>query len=984
MTTPQFDMLLTDEEITRFTESGHWKNKLLIDYFDEAVAQFPDKLCTVDMNSRHTYAGLAEDVEIAAYGLRAFDVKPGDVVAIQLPNWYEWLVIHLAAQRVGAITNPLIPIYRDREISHMAKVSRASIIFIPETFRHFNYVDMVDRLRDDLPDLRRAVVVRGEAVKRGFDAWDSFMEAGKAARESEPIDFSPFRPDPNDLALIMFTSGTTGKSKGVMHTHNSVLAGAMPWPDKLGMDDSAVIHMASTFGHLTGYLYGVSLPFILGGTAVIQDVWNVDYFVYLVEKYGINHTSGAAPFLHDLLAAENLHHYDLSSLKRFCCMGASIPRSFITQAKEKLPEMRVFGGWGMTECCLSTMGHPNDPEEKVATTDGRPLDGMEVRTVDENGDQISDGQPGKLQVRGPFMFRGYLGQLDVTLEEFDDTWFNTGDLATIDEDGYVSLSGRSKDVVIRGGENIPVAEVENALYQHPDIKDVVVVAMPHDRLQEIAAAVVVLEDDVEPITMETMQKHLESKAIAKQYWPEYLDIVDALPRTPSGKPQKFKLRERMAQIAEELKNNGQMGAPAEAPGSVKSTDGLSRKSRSFLGAVDVTQLDSAFNSDEKALALKARRFVDKEIRPNIAEWFEKGVFPKELARELGSQGFLGMPINGYGCPGRSHVEYGLVAQELEAGDSGIRTFVSVQGSLTMSALFKHGSLDQKLEWLPKLASGEAIGCFGLTEPTAGSDPASMQTVAKQEPRGDWVLNGTKRWIGLANIADVAIIWAQTEGLGNGKGIRGFVVPTDTPGFNAQVIENKLTMRASVQCEITLEDVRLPATAMLPKDSAVGLSGPLACLNEARYGISWGVLGAARDAFNAALDYADSRSQFQSPLTHFQLTQEKLANMAVAINKGFHTAHHIGRLADTTGLTPEMISVGKLDNTRTAIEVVKQARTLLGGNGSTLEYSPLRHMVNLEAVRTYEGTDEVHLLTLGRSITGVGAFSTGANSARNKG
>lgn len=976
MTPPTFDMLLTDEEIARNTASGHWKNKLLIDYFDDAVEKFPEKLCTVDMNSRHTYAGLADDVDIAAHALREFGVEPGEVVAIQLPNWYEWLVVHLAAQRVGAITNPLIPIYRDREVSHMAKVARASIIFVPETFRHFNYVDMVDRLRDDLPDLRRAVVVRGETKRRGFDTWSHFMDIGRKAREDNPVDFTPLRPDPNDLALIMFTSGTTGKSKGVMHTHNSVLAGALPWPDKLGMDDSSVIHMASTFGHLTGYLFGVSLPFMVAGTAVIQDIWNVDYFVYLVEKYGINHTSGAAPFLHDLLVAENLHHYDLSSLKRFCCMGASIPRSFITQAREKLPEMRVFGGWGMTECCLSTMGHPQDPEEKIATTDGRPLDGMQVRTVGQDGEEITDGSPGRLQVKGPFLFRGYLDQLDKTLEEFDGDWFETGDIATIDDEGYVALSGRSKDVVIRGGENIPVAEVENALYQNEKIKDIAVVAMPHDRLQEIAAAVVVLEEGVEKFTLEDLKQHLENKSVAKQYWPEHLEIVDELPRTPSGKPQKFKLREQMAAIAEQMKHAGHGEVIKDLPGTVRSTAGISRKANSFLGKVDITQLDSAFDTDEKTAALKARRFIDKEVRPNIAEWFEKGVFPKELAREMGSKGFLGMSIDGYDCPGRTRVEYGLVAQELEAGDSSLRTFASVQGSLVMSALYRHGSLDQKLQWLPKLTTGEAIGCFGLTEPTAGSDPSAMLTNAKQEPGGDWILNGTKRWIGFANIADIAIIWAQTEDHGDPKGIRGFVVPTDTPGFNAKVIDNKLTMRASVQCDVELQDVRVPATAMLPKDSAVGLRGPLECLNEARYSIAWGALGAARDAFNSALDYASSRTQFGTPLTHFQLTQEKLANMAVAINKGFHTALHTGRLADTIGFNPEMVSMSKLDNTRMAIDVVGQARTILGGNGSSLDYSPIRHLVNLEAVRTYEGTDEVQILSLGRAITGVDAFQAG--------
>lgn len=403
----------------------------------------------------------------------------------------------------------------------------------------------------------------------------------------------------------------------------------------------------------------------------------------------------------------------------------------------------------------------------------------------------------------------------------------------------------------------------------------------------------------------------------------------------------------------------------------------SQDSDSFLGAVDLTGLDGLFSAEEKQTALKVRGLVDELIRPNIARWYEEAVFPTEIIPELGKLGVLGMHLDGYGCAGRSAVEYGLAAQELEAGDSGLRTFVSVQGSLAMSAIHKHGSDEQKDQWLPRMAAGEAIGCFGLTEPTAGSDPASMLTTAKQEPGGDWVLNGSKRWIGLASLADVAIIWAQTEEHGNGRGVRGFVVPTDTPGFRAEVIEAKLSMRASVQCEIHLQDVRLPAEAMLPADSAVGLKGPFQCLNEARYGIIWGVMGAARDSFNAVLDYTMERTQFGHPIAGFQLTQAKLADMAVAINKGYLLAHQIGRTKDGVlpgTVTPAMISTGKLDNCRLAIEISREAREMLGGNGITLEHSPLRHANNLESVRTYEGTDEVHQLTIGRTLTGIGAFT----------
>ncbi|GLU61529.1 acyl-CoA dehydrogenase family protein [Paenarthrobacter ureafaciens] len=380
---------------------------------------------------------------------------------------------------------------------------------------------------------------------------------------------------------------------------------------------------------------------------------------------------------------------------------------------------------------------------------------------------------------------------------------------------------------------------------------------------------------------------------------------------------------------------------------------------------DLVSFDSLLSADEVALRDRVRAFVQEAIRPNIAKWYEEATFPLELVPEFAKLGLLGMHLKGYGCAGRTAVDYGLAAAELEAGDSGLRTFVSVQGSLAMTAIAKHGSEEQKLEWLPRMAAGEAIGCFGLTEPSAGSDPSSMTTFARRDGQ-DWILNGTKRWIGLANVAHVAIIWAQTE-----AGVRGFVVPTRTPGFKATPIEPKLSMRSSIQCEITLEDVRLPADAALP--GATGLKGPFACLNEARYGIAWGTMGAARDAFEDALKYSQERLQFGRPLAGYQLTQQKLVDMALEINKGFLLALQLGRLKEAGKLQPHQISVGKLNNCREAIKICREARTILGGNGITLEHSPLRHANNLESVRTYEGTDEVHTLILGQRLTGTGAF-----------
>jgi glutaryl-CoA dehydrogenase len=382
-------------------------------------------------------------------------------------------------------------------------------------------------------------------------------------------------------------------------------------------------------------------------------------------------------------------------------------------------------------------------------------------------------------------------------------------------------------------------------------------------------------------------------------------------------------------------------------------------------ATDFLGLDALLTDEELKVREEVRSFVHEKIKPNIREWWEKAIFPQEIVPEMGERGLLGMHLKGYGCAGKSAVSYGLACLELEAGDSGLRTFVSVQGSLAMSAIYKFGSEEQKKEWLPKMAKGEAIGCFGLTEPEAGSDPASMKTFARKDGSG-WVIDGEKRWIGMGTIADVAVIWAQTD-----DGIRGFLVPTDTQGFSARDIQQKLSMRASVQCDLFLNEVRLPEDAMLPK--AEGLGGPFACLNEARYGIIWGSMGAARDCYEAALGYAKEREQFGKLVASFQLTQQKLVDMMLEIQKGTLVALRIGRMKDEGTLRPEHISFGKLNNVREAIRIAREARTILGGNGITLDFPVMRHANNLESVLTYEGTSEVHTLILGKAITGTQAF-----------
>jgi len=380
---------------------------------------------------------------------------------------------------------------------------------------------------------------------------------------------------------------------------------------------------------------------------------------------------------------------------------------------------------------------------------------------------------------------------------------------------------------------------------------------------------------------------------------------------------------------------------------------------------DFLNTDTLLNDQERLLRDTVRRFVSDKILPDVAEWFEAGTFPLGLAKEMGSLGLLGMHLEGYGCAGTSNVEYGLACLELEAGDSGTRSFVSVQGSLAMYPIRAYGSEQQKQQWLPAMAAGDAIGCFGLTESDAGSDPGAMRTVARQDGP-DWVLNGSKMWITNGNFADVAVVWAQTDG-----GIRGFVVPTDTPGFTAIEIHQKMSLRASVTSELVLDDVRLPADAVLP--DVVGLKGPLSCLNEARFGILFGAVGAARACYEAALDYAGERVMFGKPIASFQLIQRQLAEMVTAVNAGTLMALQIGRMKDAGDIDPAHISMGKFNNVRMALDVARTARSVLGANGITLEYPVIRHMNNLESVYTYEGTHEIHTLIIGQAVTGVAAF-----------
>ncbi len=380
---------------------------------------------------------------------------------------------------------------------------------------------------------------------------------------------------------------------------------------------------------------------------------------------------------------------------------------------------------------------------------------------------------------------------------------------------------------------------------------------------------------------------------------------------------------------------------------------------------DFLNIDHLLSDEERMIRDTVRSYVRDKVVPYVGDWFEEGRIPRELAAGLGSLGLLGMHLEGYGCAGASATAYGLACMELEAGDSGVRSLVSVQGSLAMYAIHRWGSEEQKLEWLPRMAAGEAIGCFGLTEPDSGSDPGSMRTRARRDG-SDWILNGAKMWITNGSIADIAVVWSTTA-----EGVRGFLVPKDAPGFTAPEIHKKLSLRASVTSELVFDDVRLPADALLPE--ATSLRGPLSCLNEARYGIVWGAAGAARACLEAALSYSLERIQFDRPIASFQLQQHKLATMALEVNRATLLALHLGRLKDDGLLRPEHVSMGKLGNVNAALDVARTARQVLGANGITLEYPVIRHMNNLESVVTYEGTADIHALVVGGALTGIQAF-----------
>jgi cyclohexanecarboxylate-CoA ligase len=535
--------ILPPERVRAMNKAGLWPNRTILDWLEEAAATRPDKAAFVDHNSMTgrrttlTFRQLERLTRRIAVGLARRGVEAGDVVACQLPNWWETTALHLACVRLGAITNPLMPIFRGRELRFMLGLAEAKVFVVPRRFRDFDYPALAGEVRPDLPALKHVLTIGGDGA-------DSFEAALLEPRWEEEADAKALlaarRPKPDDVVELIYTSGTTGEPKGVLHTSNTLLSDVVSYADRLGLTGEDVVLMASPLAHQTGFLYGLLMPIVLGAKAVYQDVWQPERAAQLIQDEGVTYTMASTPFLSDLTHTPALGKYDVGTLRIFLCAGAPIPRVLVEAATQKLGAA-ILSGWGMSENGALTVTRPDDPPEKVFGTDGAPLHGHEIRIVDPEGRPLPPGMEGELQARGPGSFVGYLKRPQLFGTD-SEGWFSTGDLARMDEDGYVRIVGRSKDIIIRGGENVPVVEVEGLLYRHPAVQDAAIVAMPHERLGEQGCAFVTPKPG-QALSMADMRAWLEKHGVAKNYWPERLEIVEAMPRTPSGKIQKFKLRE---------------------------------------------------------------------------------------------------------------------------------------------------------------------------------------------------------------------------------------------------------------------------------------------------------------------------------------------------------------------------------------------------------------------------------------------------------
>ena len=536
-------VMLTRERVEAATVAGHWPNRTAGDYLDEALHHHPDKVFVTDYKTESgtrttlSYRDIDRLSRRIGAGLAAHGIGKGDVVAFQLPNWWEFAAIHLACVRIGAVSNPLMPIFRARELEFMLSFAETRALFIPRTFRGFEYAPMIAGLRGNLPRLDHVFVLGGE----GENAFESTL---LEERWEDEIDtralFDERRVDPNEVIEICYTSGTTGQPKGVMHTSNTLAACVGIGPGRLALSSDTVVFMASPLAHQTGYLYGFLMPIRIGARTVLQDVWDPAVAARIIRDEQATFTIGATPFLADLAHSDALERYPTESLEIFATAGAPVPRVLVQTATERLGAS-VVAGWGMSENGLVTCTLPADPPEKIFGTDGGPWAGMEVRVVGEDREPAPPGVPGALQARGAANFVGYLKRPEAYATD-ESGWFDTGDIATMDEGGYIRITSRAKDIIIRGGENVPVVEVEELLYRHRAVRDAAIVAMPDPRLGERGCLFITLRPGTS-LDFESMRRHLEEQRLAKQYWPERLEIIDEMPRTPSGKIQKYKLRE---------------------------------------------------------------------------------------------------------------------------------------------------------------------------------------------------------------------------------------------------------------------------------------------------------------------------------------------------------------------------------------------------------------------------------------------------------
>ncbi|MCG2634012.1 MAG: AMP-binding protein [Gammaproteobacteria bacterium] len=544
------DPILSAERIAQMTEAGLWPDRLLIDYLDEAAAAHPDRVALRDSNSTTgqsrvlTYSQLQQQVNRIALGLIALGVERDDIVSFQLPNWWQFTALHLACLRIGAVTNPLMPIFRERELGFMLRFAEAKVVIVPKSFRGHDHEQMVLGLAADLPKMEHLLVVGGEGA-RSFEQrlvehpWESEMDAAAL--------FATRRPNPNDVVQLLYTSGTTGQPKGVMHTSNTLISNCERFISALGCQPDDTFLMGSPMAHQTGFMYGMMTPLMLQTEVVLMDVWNGDAAWENIRRYGVSFSMASTPFLADLVNSDKIESCCTERFRTFACGGAPIPRVLAKRATEKLG-IQVIAVWGMTENGVVTATRPGDPEEKIFQTDGRAFDGLEVRVVDANNQPVAPGEEGTLKARGCSNFVGYLKKPELYGMD-DENWFDTGDLARMDEEGYIRISGRSKDIIIRGGENVPVAEVEEVLYRHPSIEDAAVVAVPDERLGERGCAFVTLQPG-SSFDMETMVAYFAEQKVARNYTPERLEIIEAMPRTASGKIQKFQLRETAKQLGQ--------------------------------------------------------------------------------------------------------------------------------------------------------------------------------------------------------------------------------------------------------------------------------------------------------------------------------------------------------------------------------------------------------------------------------------------------